>query len=137
MLITDISPFIPLNIDPHNYISTLDLRLLRRILRDFRTRGMSVDATIKTWQSVRDGEEKYIFPYIHQADVIINTALPYELNVLKVFVEPLLYSVTYESNYYAEARRLIEFLKRFYPVTSEYVSSSSILREFIGWKGDF
>ena len=132
-----LSPFIPLNIDPHNYISTLDLRLLRRILRDFRTRGMSVDATIKTWQSVRDGEEKYIFPYIHQADVIINTALPYELNVLKVFVEPLLYSVTYESNYYAEARRLIEFLKRFYPVTSEYVSSSSILREFIGWKGDF
>ena len=132
-----LSPFIPLNIDPHNYISTLDLRLIRRLIRDFRTRAMSVPATIETWQSVRDGEEKYIFPYIHQADVIINTALPYEINVLKVFAEPLLYSVTYESKYYEEARRLIEFLKRFYPITSEYVSSSSILREFIGWKGDF
>ena len=132
-----LSPFIPLNIDPHNYISTLDLRLLRRMLRDFRTRSMSVSDTIDLWQIVRDGEEKYIFPYIHQADVIINTALPYELNVLKVFVEPLLYSVTYESKNYEEARRLIEFLKRFYPITSEYVSSSSILREFIGWKGDF
>ena len=132
-----LSPFIPLNIDPHNYISTLDLRLIRRIIRDFRTRAMSVSATIESWQLVRDGEEKYIFPYIHQADVIINTALPYEINVLKVFAEPLLYSVTYESKYYEEARRIIEFLKRFYPITSEYVSSSSILREFIGWKGDF
>ena len=132
-----LSPFIPLNIDPHNYISTIDLRLIRRIIRDFRTRGRSVSASIETWQSVRDGEEKYIFPYIHQADTIINTALPYELNVLKVFVEPLLYSVTYESEYYEEARRLVEFLKRFYGVSSEYVAGSSILREFIGWKGDF
>lgn len=132
-----LSPFIPLNIDPHNYISTLDLRLIRRIIRDYKTRAMSVSDTIDTWQSVREGEEKYIFPYIHQANVIINTALSYELNVLKVFAEPLLYSVTYKSKNYEEARRLIEFLKRFYPITSEYVSSSSILREFIGWKGDF
>lgn len=132
-----LSPFIPLNIDQHNYISTIDLRLIRRIIRDFRTRGMAVADTISTWKSVRNGEEKYIFPYIHQADVIVNTALPYEINVLKVFIEPLLYSVTYESVHYEEARRLIEFLKRFYPVTSEYVASSSILREFIGWKGDF
>ena len=132
-----LSPFIALNIDPHNYISTIDLRLLRRIVRDFRTRGRSVTASIETWQSVRDGEEKYIFPYIHQADTIINTALPYELNVLKVFVEPLLYSVTYESKYYEEARRLLESLKRFYAISSEYVNGSSILREFIGWKGDF
>lgn len=132
-----LSPFIPLNIDSHNYISTLDLRLIRRIIRDFRTRGMSVSDTIATWQSVRNGEEKYIFPYIHQADKIINTALPYELNVLKIFAEPLLYSVTDESSNYEEARRLIEFLKRFYPMSSEYVASSSILREFIGWKGDF
>ena len=132
-----LSPFIPLNIDQHNYISTLDLRLIRRIIRDYRTRAMSVSATIDAWQLVREGEEKYIFPYIHQADVIINTALPYEINVLKVFAEPLLYSVSYEEKNYEEARRLIEFLKRFYPITSEYVSSSSILREFIGWKGDF
>ena len=132
-----LSPFIPLNIDPHNYISTIDLRLIRRIIRDFRTRGRSVNASIESWQSVREGEEKYIFPYIHQADTIINTALPYELNVLKVFVEPLLYSVTYQSRYYEEARRLLESLRRFYAVSSEYVASSSILREFIGWKGDF
>ncbi|MBE6160833.1 MAG: nucleoside kinase [Firmicutes bacterium] len=132
-----LSPFIPLNIDPHNYISTVDLRLIRRIIRDFRTRGRSVSESIESWQSVREGEEKYIFPYIPQADTIINTALPYELNVLKVFVEPLLYSVTYDSKYYEETRRLIEFLKRFYSVSSEYVASSSILREFIGWKGDF
>ena len=132
-----LSPFIPLNMDPHNYISTVDLRLIRRIIRDFRTRGRSVSASIESWQSVREGEEKYIFPYIPQADTIINTALPYELNVLKVFVEPLLYSVTYDSKYYEEARRLLEFLKRFYAVSSEYVASSSILREFIGWKGDF
>ena len=132
-----LSPFIPLNIDPHNYISTVDLRLVRRIIRDVRTRGRSVSDSIESWQSVREGEEKYIFPYIHQANTIINTALPYELNVLKVFVEPLLYSVTYESKYYEEARRLLEFLKRFYAVSSEYVASGSILREFIGWKGDF
>jgi len=132
-----LSPFIPLNIDPHNYISTLDLRLIRRMIRDFRTRSMNVSDTIDLWQLVRDGEEKYIFPYIHQADIIINTALPYELNILKVFAEPLLYSVPYNDKNYEEARRLIEFLKRFYPITSEYVSSSSILREFIGWKGDF
>ena len=132
-----LSPFIPLNIDPHNYISTLDLRLIRRMIRDFRTRAVSVSGTIDLWQIVREGEEKYIFPYIHQADVIINTALPYEVNVLKVFAEPLLYSIPYNDKNYEEARRLIEFLKRFYPITSEYVSSSSILREFIGWKGDF
>ena len=132
-----LSPFIPLNIDPHNCISTIDLRLLRRIIRDFRTRGRSVNASIESWQSVREGEEKYIFPYIHQADIIINTALPYELNVLKVFLEPLLYSVTFQSRYYEEARRLLESLRRFYGVSSEYVASSSILREFIGWKGDF
>ena len=132
-----LSPFIALNIDPHNYISPVDLRLIRRIVRDFRTRGRSIAASINSWKAVRDGEEKYIFPYIHQADVIINTALPYELNVLKVFVEPLLYSVTYESEFYEEAKRLLQFLKRFYAVSSEYVAGNSILREFIGWKGDF
>lgn len=132
-----LSPFIPLNIDQHNYISTLDLRLIRRIIRDYKTRARSVSETIESWQFVRDGEEKYIFPYIHQADTIVNTALPYELNVMKVFVEPLLYSVSVTSKYYEESRRLIEFLKRFYPLTSEYVKSDSILREFIGWKGDF
>lgn len=129
-----LSPFIPLNVDRHNYISTIDLRLLRRIVRDNRTRGYDVSKTIDTWQSVRNGEEKYIFPYIHQADVIINTALTYEVGVLKVFVEPLLYSVTVDSEYYEEARRLLDFLKQFYPIPGEYVNDESILREFIGGK---
>lgn len=133
-----LSPFIPLNIDRHNYISTVDLRLLRRIIRDNRTRGLSVSDTICKWQSVRGGEEKYIFPYIHQADVIINTAFAYELGVMKVFVEPLLYSVKPDSPYYEESSRLLRFLKSFLPIPAEYISEESILREFIGyglWKG--
>ncbi len=128
-----LSPFIPLNIDRHNYISTLDLRLLRRIIRDNRYRGMSVSDTINIWQSVRNGEEKYIFPYIHQADVIVNTALVYEIGVVRVYAEPLLYSVEPDSPYYEEARRLITFLKRFYMIPTEYIPKDSILREFIGF----
>lgn len=127
-----LSPFIPLNIDRHNYISTLDLRLIRRIVRDHRTRGHSVSNTLKSWQSVRNGEEKYIFPYTHQANFIINTALPYEIGVLKVFVQPLLLSVTTDSPYYEEARRIIKFLRGFYSISSELVGKNSILREFIG-----
>lgn len=127
-----LSPFIPLNIDRHNYISTLDLRLIRRIVRDSKTRGHDVTSTLKNWQSVRNGEEKYIFPYTHQADFIINTALPYEIGVLKVFVRPLLLSVTTDSPYYEEARRIMKFLQSFYSISSEYVSKGSILREFIG-----
>ncbi len=129
-----LSPFIPLNIDKHNYISTLDLRLLRRMVRDNRTRGYDVSRTIDIWQSVRDGEEKNIFPYIHQADVIINTAMAYEVGVLKTYVEPLLYSVGVDSSYYEEARRLIDFLKQFFAIPGEYVDEESILREFIGGK---
>lgn len=127
-----LSPFIPLNIDRHNYISTLDLRLIRRMVRDNRTRGHDVSKTLASWQSVRNGEEKYIFPYVHQADCIINTALPYELGVLKVFAEPLLLSVDTESLYYEEARRLLKFLRGFYSISSEMVDKNSILREFIG-----
>jgi len=131
-----LSPFIPLNIDRHNYISTIDLRLIRRIIRDNRTRGYNINKTIHTWQSVRNGEEKYIFPYIHQADIIINTALPYEVGVLKVYIEPLLRSINVESNYYEEAKRLLNFLKMFFPIPSEYVVDDSILREFIGGNYD-
>jgi uridine kinase len=127
-----LSPFIPLNIDRHNYISTLDLRLIRRMIRDNRTRGYDVSHTIKSWQSVRNGEEKYIFPYIHQANIIINTALPYELGVLKVYAEPLLLSIKPNSSYFEEARRLVKFLRSFYPISSENVNKNSILREFIG-----
>lgn len=131
-----LSPFIPLNIDRHNYISTIDLRLIRRSIRDNRTRGYDINKTIHSWQNVRNGEEKYIFPYIHQADVIVNTALPYEVGVLKVYAEPLLRSINVESNYYEEAKRLLNFLKMFYPIPGEYVNDDSILREFIGGNND-
>ena len=131
-----LSPFIPLNIDRHNYISTTDLRLIRRIIRDNRTRGYDVNHTIHAWQNVRNGEEKYIFPYIHQADKIINTALTYEIGVEKVYIEPLLRSIRVDSDYYEEARRLLDFLKIFYTIPSEYVNEDSILREFIGGCND-
>lgn len=131
-----LSPFIPINIDKHNYISTLDLRLIRRIVRDYRTRGWNVEDTINSWSIVRHGEDKYIFPFIHQADAIINTALAYELNVLKVYVEPLLLSVRPESKNYEEARRLIDSLKHYWTIPSECVDSDSILREFIGGLDD-
>jgi uridine kinase len=127
-----LSPFIPLEIDRHNYVSTVDLRLLRRIVRDYRTRATDVSETIEMWQTVRTGEEKYIFPFIHQADVVVNTAYVFEVGVLKVFAEPLLYSVGQDSPYYEEARRLINSMQGFYPISSEYISKDSILREFIG-----
>ena len=127
-----LSPFIPINIDRHNYISTVDLRLLRRIVRDNRTRARDVGKTIIDWDKVRSGEKKYIFPYINNIDAILNTSLVYEIGVLKVFVEPLLYSVKSDSPAYNEARRLINFLKSFFPIPSDYVTDDSILREFIG-----
>ena len=127
-----LSPFIPLNIDRHNYISTLDLRLIRRIVRDNRTRGKNVNQTIGEWQVVRSGEEKYIFPYVYQANRIINTALAYEIGVLKIYAVPLLSSVDIRSPYYTAARRLIKYMQTFYTIPSEYVPKDSILREFIG-----
>lgn len=127
-----LSPFIPLNIDRHNYVSTTDLRLMRRIVRDNRTRATDVGETISYWNTVRSGEEKYIFPYINNVNKIINTSLVYELGVLKVFVEPLLYSVKSNSPSYNEARRLIDSLRVFFPIPSDYVPEESILREFIG-----
>ena len=127
-----LSPFIPLGIDKHNYISTVDLRLLRRMIRDNRTRGTNVSETMEFWQKVREGEEKYIFPYIPQANCIINTAYAFEVGVLKVYIEPLLYAVELNSPYYEEARRLLNSLRGFYPIPSEYVGKDSILREFIG-----
>ncbi len=127
-----LSPFMPLNIDRHNYISTLDLRLIRRIVRDSKTRGVSVERTILDWKMVRNGEENYIFPYVSQANIIINTALAYELGVLKVYALPLLYSVALDSTCYSEARRLIKSLDPFFTINSEIVPKDSILREFIG-----
>ena len=127
-----ISPLTPLNVDRHNYVSTTDNRLLRRMIRDFRTRGRSAEATLATWASVRRGEEKYIFPYTDTCDAILNTAYAYEIGMLKVYVEPLLYSIPMDSQFYFEARRLIDNLKTFYTVPSEYVPDDNLLREFIG-----
>lgn len=127
-----LSPFIPLNIDRHNYVSTTDLRLMRRMVRDNRTRATDVGATIGYWSTVRGGEEKHIFPHISNVDKIVNTSLIYEVGVLKVYAEPLLYSVKSDSPAYNEARRLINSLRNFFPIPSDYVPDESILREFIG-----
>ena len=125
-------PLTILNIDIHNRISTTDNRLLRRIVRDNRTRGYKVEDTLKIWRKVRLGEEKHIFPNQDSADATFNTALIYELGVLKTYVEPLLYSVSSDSPYYEEARRLINVLKTFLPIPSDAIPDDSILREFIG-----
>ncbi len=127
-----LSALTELNIDNHVRVSTTDNRLLRRIVRDNRTRGNNVEETLKSWAKVREGEENYIFPYQDEADYTFNTAMIYELGVLKTFVEPLLYSVEPTSPYYNEAIRLINFLRLFLPIPSESIPSDSILREFIG-----
>ena len=127
-----ISPLIYLNIDNDNRISLTDIRLLRRMVRDNRTRGHSPSKTLASWQDVRRGEEKYVFPYQDEADVIFNTFLVYELGVLKTFVEPLLYSVSPDDPEYHTAMRLLEILKLVLPIPSVDVPKLSILIEFIG-----
>ena len=127
-----ISALTELNIDNHNRICTSDNRLLRRIVRDNRTRNYKVEYTLKLWPSVRSGEEKYIFPYQDEADVTINSASIYEIGVLKTYAEPLLYSVSTESPYYEEAKRLINFLRLFLPIPADAIPEDAVLREFIG-----
>lgn len=127
-----ISPLIFLNIDDDNRISLTDVRLLRRMVRDYYTRGHSPSKTLASWADVRRGEEKYVFPYQDEADVIFNSFLVYELGVLKTFVEPLLYSVSPKDSEYHTAIRLLEVLKLLLPLPSVDVPKTSILREFIG-----
>ncbi len=127
-----LSPLTILTIDSHNRISTTDNRLLRRIVRDNRTRGYKVEDTIKSWKKVRLGEEKHIFPNQDAADVVYNTALIYEIGVLKTYVEPLLYSVPSDSPQYETARRLLNMLKTFLPIPSDAIPDESLIREFIG-----
>ncbi len=127
-----ISPLTQLNIDNHNRIHTSDTRRLRRIVRDNKTRGYNAASTLSQWKKIREGEEKYIFPYQDTADVIINSALIYEIGVLKTYVEPLLFSVEEDDPAYPEALRLINFLRNFLPIPSEEVPKDSVLREFIG-----
>ena len=127
-----ISALTQLNIDEHNRIPTTDGRLIRRIVRDARTRGASAKQTIAMWNSVRRGEEENIFPYQESADVMFNSALIYELAVLKLYAEPLLFSIGKEEPEYNEAKRLLKFLDYFLGVPSESIPSNSILREFVG-----
>ncbi len=127
-----ISALTQLNIDDHNRIPTTDGRLIRRMVRDARTRGASAQDTIKRWDSVRRGEEKNIFPYQEEADAMFNSALFYELSVLKQYAEPILYSVPRNSAEYTEAKRLLKFLDYFLGTSSEKVPHNSIIREFIG-----
>ena len=127
-----ISPLTYLNIDDDNRISLTDIRLLRRMVRDYYTRGYSPSKTLETWQDVRKGEEQYVFPYQDDADVIFNSFLVYELGVLKTYVEPLLYSVLPDDPEYHTAIRLLEILKLVLPIPSNDVPKLSILREFIG-----
>lgn len=127
-----ISALTQLNIDEHNRIPTTDGRLIRRIVRDARTRGSSAKATIAMWNSVRRGEEENIFPYQESADVMFNSALIYELAVLKLYAEPLLFSIRPDEPEYDEAKRLLKFLDYFVGVPSEAIPHNSILREFVG-----
>ncbi len=127
-----ISALTQLNIDEHNRIPTTDGRLLRRIVRDARTRGASAQDTVRMWPSVRRGEEENIFPYQEDADVMFNSALVYELSVLKQYAEPVLFSVPRDSAEYVEAKRLLKFLDYFLGVSSEEIPHNSLIREFIG-----
>jgi uridine kinase len=127
-----ISALSMLSIDEHNRVPSTDGRLLRRILRDSRTRGYSAAQTLAMWESVRKGEEKNIFPFTDQADVIFNSSLPYEYSVLKAYTEPLLFQVQPDDPQYLEARRLLKFLSYFTPAPADDVPMNSILREFIG-----
>ena len=127
-----ISALTQLNIDEHNRIPTTDGRLIRRIVRDARTRGTSAKDTIARWPSVRRGEEQNIFPFQEEADVMFNSALVYELACLKVYAEPLLFGIDKSEPEYQEAKRLLKFLDYFVRVPSEGVPFNSLLREFIG-----
>lgn len=127
-----ISPIATLNLDGYTKVSSTDTRILRRMVRDYTTRGHSVEKTLDLWPNVKKGEEKYIFPFIDSVDFIYNSSLIYEPGVIKNFAEPLLLQVKKTSTYYAEARRLYEFLSNFLTIETTNIPVDSIMREFIG-----
>lgn len=127
-----VSALTPLNLDYSNRIPTTDCRLIRRIIRDSRIRGYAALDTIKCWPSVRRGEEKNIFPFQENADVMFNSSLVYELSVLKPYAEPLLQGISNEHPEHVEARRLLRFLSYFRAIEPTNIPPNSILREFIG-----
>ena len=128
-----VSALTQLNLDPHNRISTTDIRLIRRMVRDVQFRGNGPLKTFELWEGVREGEEEYIFPFQEQADAMFNSSLVYEMSVLQKHILPLLNDISKESRHYSEARKLIRFLEYFVSVEDEsVVPGNSILREFIG-----
>jgi uridine kinase len=127
-----VSALTQLNIDMHNRVPTTDTRLIRRIVRDATYRGYSATDTINRWESVRRGEKRYIFPHQEHADVMFNSALIYELAVLKPFAAPLLREIDPWTTPYNEGRRLLAFLEWFNPCPPDLIPDNSILREFIG-----
>lgn len=127
-----ISALTQLNVDEHNRVPTTDGRLIRRLVRDFRTRGSSAKRTMGMWDSVRRGEEQNIFPYQEQADVMFNSALIYELSILKPFAEPILFAIGKDEPEYQEAKRMLKFLDYFLAYGTDDIPTNSILREFVG-----
>ena len=127
-----LSALAPLSIDEHNPLPTTDGRLLRRMVRDARTRNTSARETLAMWYSVRRGEEKYIFPFQESADVMFNSALVYEIAVLKTYAEPLLFQIPKDCEEYKEAKRLLKFLDYFLALPTEGIAQNSLAREFIG-----
>lgn len=127
-----VSALTQVSVDRHNLISSSDNRLIRRLVRDYNYRGYSATETLSRWQSVRDGEEKHIFPFQENADSIFNSSLLYEIGVLKVLAEPLLNLVPQNSVSYAEAKRLLSFLSNFKAIGHDYIPPTSIMREFLG-----
>ena len=127
-----ISPLFSINIDSHNPIHVSDIRKLRRIVRDFKTRGMGALETLSMWADIQKGELENIYPYQTNVDAAINSSLLYEIGVLKTYAEPLLYSIGENEKEYSEALRLINFLNNFLPIPSDDIPNDSVLREFIG-----
>lgn len=127
-----VSALTTISIDNHNWVPTTDTRLLRRIIRDYRFRNYSARDTISRWPSVRRGEEKWIFPYQEDADVMFNSALIFELAVLKKYAEPILAEVPKYCDEYTETHRLLKFLNFFVPIHDREIPPTSLLREFMG-----
>ncbi len=127
-----ISPLTQINLDDHSRIATTDVRMIRRIVRDYLSRGYGVEDTLKMWPSIRRGEDKNIFIFQEDADAMFNSALIYELAVLKKYALAELYKIQWNSPVYDEARRLINFLHFFKEVDKDFVPTNSLVREFIG-----
>lgn len=127
-----IAPIATLNIDSYTKVSSTDTRILRRMLRDYTTRGHSVERTFDLWPNVKKGEEKYIFPFVDTVDFIYNSSLIYEPCIIRSYVQPLLLQITSDSPFYSESRRLYEYLNNFISIDTSDIPIDSIMREFIG-----